>query len=70
MANSSSPSKRYAPRGLGMTRADIALTQAELDEANTLADEGAVSRAALLRTVYLLGLPLYRQAPAADAASA
>jgi hypothetical protein len=53
-----------------MTRADIALTQAELDEANTLADDGAVSRAALLRTVYLLGLPLYRQAPAADAASA
>jgi hypothetical protein len=71
MANSSSLSKRYAPRGDGhLVRVEFGLEKDERDEADRLAKEAGITRSALVHKVFLLGLPLYREQHSADAASA
>jgi hypothetical protein len=70
MANSSSQSKRYAPRVGAHIRVEFGLEQHERDEADALAKKAGTTRTAMLREAYLLGLPLYREQHQADAARA
>ncbi|WP_036129221.1 hypothetical protein [Luteibacter mycovicinus] len=61
MSNSSSTPKRYAPRGDSQyVRVAFSLDPQERAEAEDLAEAAGITRGALLREVYLLGIPLYR----------
>lgn len=64
-----SSSKRYAPRsGKRADRVEFTVEPEERAEIDRLAQEAGTTRSALLREVHLLGLPLYREARAANAA--
>jgi len=61
MPNSSSITKRYAPRGDNHTvRVEFTVEPHERAEMDRLARERGTTRSALLREVHLLGIPLYR----------
>jgi hypothetical protein len=61
MPISLSPSKRYAPRGeKHLVRVEFGVEPEERAEADRLAQAMGTTRSALLREVYLLGIPLLR----------